>query len=308
MPPPPDADGAADARLETDGYRCEPTALRRSFDRAAASYDGAAILQGEVREELLRRLDYVSLAPRRVVDAGAGTGHASRALRRRYPRAHVVALDLALGMLRAARRQQSWWRRFDRVCGDLACLPFADGSIDLLFSNLALPWCEPDVVLAEVRRVLAPGGLFSFTSLGPDTLRELRAAWVQADGGAHVNRFLDMHDLGDALVRARFAQPVLDVELRTVTYADVGGLMADLKACGARNVLAGRARGLTGKGKLRAMRAAYERHRCEGRLQASCEVVFGHAWASAARTPARGGDTTIAFEDFRRQLRTAARR
>ncbi|NNM60633.1 MAG: malonyl-ACP O-methyltransferase BioC [Steroidobacteraceae bacterium] len=292
---------------ETAAYSCERMALRRAFDLAAPSYDGAAILQAEVREELLRRLDVVTLSPRLVVDAGAGTGHASRALRRRYPRARVLAVDIALGMLRASRRQQSWWRRFDRVCGDLARLPFADASVDLLYSNLALPWCEPDAALAEARRVLAPGGLFSFTSFGPDTLHELRAAWSSADAQVHVMQFFDMHDLGDALVRAGFAQPVLDVERYTVSYADVGGLMGDLQACGASNVLAGRTRSLTGKGRLRAMRSAYEKFRRDERLPATCEVVFGHAWgvapASNATTPPRNADTSIAIDEFRRQLR-----
>ncbi len=292
--------------------RCDRVAVRRFFSRAASTYDAAAIVQTEAREELLRRLDYVTIEPRLVVDAGAGTGQASRALVRRYPRARVVALDVAFAMLGASRRR-AWWRRtapFDRVCGDLERLPFADASVDLLFSNLALPWCDPDRALAEARRVLAPRGLLSLTTLGPDTLRELRAAWAQVDAGAHVLPFVDMHDLGDALVRAGFVQPVLDVERRTLQYAEFADLVADLRATGSRNVLAARARGLTGRRKARAMRDAYERERRDGCLPASCEIVFAHAWAAVTPrpAPARDGPTVIPFETLRDTLRGRRRR
>ena len=156
--------------------------MRRSFDRAATTYDAAAVLQGEVRELLLERLDLAALTPRVVLDAGAGTGHASRALKRRYPAAHVLALDSALGMLRAAARQQTWFRPFAQdLCGRGAAAVGQTGSVDLILSNFMLPWVDPDAVFAEFRRVLGPRGLLSFTSLGPDTLRELRAAWAQVD-------------------------------------------------------------------------------------------------------------------------------
>ena len=292
--------------------RCDRAAVRRTFERAASTYDAAAIVQAQAREELLARLDYVALEPRLVVDAGAGTGRSSLALKRRYPNARVVAVDLAVAMLRASGRR-AWWRRagdFDRVCGDLERLPFADASVDLLFSNLALPWCDPDRALAEARRVLAPRGLLSATTLGPDTLRELRAAWAEVDAGAHVSPFVDMHDLGDALVRAGFVQPVLDVERRTVQYAGFAELVADLRASGCRNVLASRTRGLTGKTKARALRAAYERERRDGRLPASCEIVYAHAWAAATPAAAapRGDGAVIPFETVRRSLRERWRR
>ncbi len=284
-------------------YRPDPAALRRSFDRAAAGYDEAALLQADVRAELLQRLDFVALDPGVIIDAGAGTGHACRALRQRYPRARVIALDFSQGMLHAAGRRQSWRRRFDRVRAELTALPLANASVDLIFCNLTLPWCEPDAFFAEMRRVIAPGGLFTLTSLGPDSLRELRAAWSGLDAHVHVNRFIDMHDLGDGLVRAGFADPVLDVERRLVTYADVSRLMADLRACGERNLLCGRPRGLTGRGRMQAMRDAYERFRRDGRLPASFEIVFAQAWAGARAPRAPGGDTLIAFADFKRQLR-----
>ncbi len=289
-------------RIEADAYALDVAWVRRSFDRAAATYDAAAVLQAEVRELLLERLDLTVLAPRLVIDAGAGTGHASRALRRRYPAARVIALDSAVGMLREAARQQTWFRPFARVCADAARLPLADGSVDLVLSNCMLPWSDPDAVFAEFRRVLAPRGLLSFTSFGPDTLRELRAAWAQVDAHSHVLRFIDMHDLGDALVRAGFAAPVLDVERFTLTYSEVRRLAADLKAVGARNATAGRLKGLTGPRRYAAMEAAYEIHRREGRLPATYEVVFGQAWAPAAAAPAAGEERRISLDQVRRQL------
>lgn len=274
--------------MSGDAFRVDQAAVRRSFDRAAATYDESAVLQAEVRARLLGRLDYVTLEPEVVLDAGCGTGHAARALKDRYPRAQVIALDLAEGMLREARRRQSWRRKFARVCGDAMRLPLAAASVDLVFSSLTLQWCpELDAAFAEFRRVLKPRGLLNFTTFGPDTLIELRAAWAQADGHAHVSRFADMHDLGDGLVRAGLAEPVMDVERFTLTYPDVFGLMRDLKAIGAHNAAAARPRGMTGRGRLRAMEAAYEAQRRDGVLPATYEVVFGQAWGPAGE-PRRG--------------------
>lgn len=289
---------------EIPGSALDVPWVRRSFDRAAAGFDAAAVLHAEVRAQLLERLELTDLAPRVIVDAGAGTGHASRALKRRYPKASVLALDLSLGMLRAARRQHSWRRPFARICASAERLPLADGSVDLILSNLMLQWCDPDAVFAEFRRALAPRGFFSFTSLGPDTLQELRAAWGQVDSHSHVNHFVDMHDLGDALVRAGFAVPVLDVERYTLTYTEVRRLAADLKAVGAHNATAGRPRGLTGRRKFAALQSAYEAYRREGRLPATYEVVFGQAWAPVAASRRRGAEeSTVSLQEIERQLR-----
>jgi malonyl-CoA O-methyltransferase len=260
--------------------------VRRSFGQAAGGYDAVAVLQAEVRRRHLERLEFVRLDPRVVLDAGSGTGAGALALKRRYPRARVVAFDLAVGMLMETGRRQTLLRRFARVCGDAARLPFGDGSAELIFSNLMLQWCNDlDEVLREFRRVLAPGGLLTFTTFGPDTLKELRQAWSSADGYTHVNRFVDMHDIGDALVRAGFAEPVLDVERYTLTYAGVRDLMLDLKAMGARNANAGRPRGLTGRRRLAHMKESYEQLRRDGRLPASFEVVYGQAWGPVGSRP-----------------------
>jgi len=273
----------------SDPFDIDLARVRHSFGRSARAYDAAAVLQKRVREELLERLDLVRLEPAVVLDLGAGTGHASLTLKRRYRSSQVIALDLAEGMLREAGRRQTLLRRFRRVCGQAAALPLRDGSVDLVFSSLMLQWCQdPDAVFGEVRRVLKPGGLFTFTTFGPDTLVELRRAWAAADSRTHVNRFIDMHDLGDALVRSRLAEPVMDVERFTLTYAEVRDLMRDLKDIGAHNANAGRPRGLTGKGTLARMTAAYETFRQDGRLPATYEVVYGQAWCPVA-PPRRKG-------------------
>lgn len=280
--------------MSHDPFSLDRRRVRAAFDAAASDYDAVAVIQAEVRARLLERLELFRIAPRRILDAGCGTGHSARALLRHYPRADLVALDLAPGMLRAARAQRPWWRRLDPVCGDAAALPLADGTVDLVFSNLMLQWCDaPDQVFAEFRRVLRPGGLVLFTTFGPDTLKELRAAWGAADGHTHVSRFIDMHDLGDALVRTGFGEPVMDMEQLTLTYPDVRSLMRDLKTMGARNATAGRNPGLTGRRRLAAVEAHYERLRRDGRLPASWEVVYGHAWAAAPRNSQGGGEVTV---------------
>jgi malonyl-CoA O-methyltransferase len=272
----------------TDPFLIDGTRVRRSFGRAAHGYDAAAVLQARVRAQLLERLEVVRLEPAAVLDLGAGTGHASLALKRRYRSCQVVALDLAEGMLREASRRQTLLRRFRSVCANAAALPLRDASVDLVFSNLMLQWCnDPDAVFRECRRVLRPGGLLTFTTFGPDTLVELRRAWAAADGHTHVNRFIDMHDLGDALVRGGFAEPVLDVERFTLTYARVRDLMRDLKSVGAHNANAGRPKGLTGRGALERMTAAYEEQRRDDRLPATYEVIYGQAWAPLQPSRAR---------------------
>ncbi len=252
---------------------------RRSFEQAAAAYDQAAVLQREVAARLLERLDLMNIQPRRVLDLGCGTGGSIGALMQRYRACELVAVDIAQPMLARAARRGRWLRRPRCVCADAERLPFAAASFDLVFSNLMLQWCvDIEAVFRELRRLLRPGGLLLFTTFGPDTLRELRASWSQVDSYSHVNAFLDMHDVGDALVKTRFADPVMDVERLTLTYPDLWQLMRELKQIGAHNVTAGRPRGLTGKARVQRLLQAYEQFRRDGVLPASYEIVNGHAW------------------------------
>lgn len=263
---------------------------RRAFERAAPGYDAAALLQREIADRLLERLDYCRLKPRRVLDLGTGTGYAVKALQGRYRKARIIALDFAHAMLLQARRRGTWRRAPLCLCADAERLPLADGAVDLILSNATIQWCNDlDATFAECLRVLSPGGLLMFSTFGPDTLQELRRAWSMVDGHTHVSPFADMHDLGDGLVRARFTDPVMDVERLTVTYETLHDLMSDLKGIGARNATAQRPRGLTGPARLAAVQAAYERNRRpDGRLPASFEVVYGQAWAPLQK-PMAGG-------------------
>ncbi len=267
-----------------DSHSIDRDWIRRSFDRAAASYDQAAVLQREVAGRLAERLELIRLNPDMILDVGSGTGYGSDLLRKRYPAARLINLDFAPAMLRRARAKAPWlerWRgRRAYVCADAMALPLADASVDMIFSSLVLQWCDDlDAVFGEFRRVLRPGGLLMFATLGPDTLKELRASWAVVDGYSHVSRFLDMHDIGDAMVRARLADPVMDVEHIRLTYAEVKDLMRDLKSLGSRNATRGRSSGMTGRRRLRAMIQAYEQFRCDGVLPATYEVAYGHAWA-----------------------------
>jgi malonyl-CoA O-methyltransferase len=280
-------------------------AVARAFDRASGSYDAAAELQQRVRLELLGRLEELQVSPRAVLDLGAGTGHGARALKRRYPGATVVAVDIATGMLEQARRQSRWLRRFERVRADAYALPFADGSFDLVFSNLMLQWCDDlDAVFAEIARVLKPGGLLSFSTFGPGTLAELRESWAAGDATNHVNHFFDAHALGSALMHAQLKEPVLDVDRMVVGYPDVMTLMRELKAIGAHNVTQGRPRGLTGRRRLAAMTQAYESLRREGRLPATWEVIHASAWGGEPRRSAAARfarETVISPDAIRRK-------
>jgi malonyl-CoA O-methyltransferase len=259
---------------------------RRSFEQAAPRYDEVAVLQREMADRMLERLEYMRLDPHLVLDLGAGTGYAIEGLQKRFPEARVLALDFALAMLRQVRGRGFPFSSASPVCADVEALPFADAAVDVIFSNATFQWCNDlEGTFAECLRVLRPGGLLMFTTFGPDTLWELRDAWARADGHSHVSLFVDMHDIGDALMRVRFADPVVDVERLTVTYEGVRDLMRDLKVLGAHNATGERSRGLTGRGRLAAMEQAYEVHRRDGRLPASYEVVHGHAWAPEQLLP-----------------------
>lgn len=268
--------------------------VRRSFARAARSYDGADVLQAEVRDRLLERLDWVQLQPKRILDLGTGTGAALPLLSARYPDAEVIGVDLSPAMLdlAAGRRVAASEASSPMLaCADAARLPLPDASVDLVFSSLVIHWSpDLDAVLAEVRRVLRHPGLFTFAVPGPGSYSELRRAWQAVDDLPHVMPFPEMRALGDGLIRAGLAEPVMDTDTITLRYREFRDLVADLRATGTTNAATGRRRGLTGRQEWAQLVAAYEKERdVDGRLPASFEVVCGQAWAPGEGRPGRRG-------------------
>ncbi len=258
--------------------------IQRRFDRAAPQFDDADFVHAVTRDGLLTRLEPLLLQPASILDLGSATGATGRLLRRRFRKAHVVSLDLSHAMLHVARKNRRWFSRASFVQGSANQLPFADASFDLVVANQLLPFApEPQAVFEQVSRVLKKGGVFAFATLGPDSLREIERAWAAVDDRPHVMRFPDMHDIGDGLVRAGLADPVLDVDRLGVSYENTDKLFADLTRSGARNALTGRARGLTGRARFEAMTGALAAARSDGRIQLELELVYGHCWGQGPK-------------------------
>ena len=272
-------------------FHLDKQQVRHNFGRAATSYEKHDVLQQEVQSALIERLDFYTAEPGRIIDVGAGTGRGTALLKKRYAKAEVIAVDLALPMLRAAKQHASWLKPFQRVCAEATALPLADYSVDVLHSNLCFQWIDDlKALFDECARVLKPGGLLAFSTFGPDTLKELRASWAEADQQPHVSRFLDMHDVGDAMLAAGLRDPVLDVHRYTLTYSEPRKLLDELQGLGATNADQTRERGLTGKSRYRRMLAAYETMRIDGRIPATWEVVTAHAWGPPQGQGRRGAD------------------
>ncbi|MBI5007014.1 MAG: malonyl-ACP O-methyltransferase BioC [Nitrosomonadales bacterium] len=286
-------------------FEIDKKQVRRAFSRAAQDYDAAAVLQREVCVRMLEKLDIIKIRPSRLLDVGSGTGWGTRQLGERYPKADITALDIAIGMLQHARGTSSWWKKLfaaqreSYLCADVEALPVATGSVDMVWSNLALQWCNDlPATFVELQRVIKVDGLLMFSSFGVDTLQELRTAFHGVDGYSHLNRFADMHDIGDMLVNAGFADPVMEMERLTLTYDDVRAVMQDLKSIGAHNATAGRAPGMMGKAAWQRVTENYEKLRRDGKLPATFEIIYGHAWKAAPKTVADG--RAIIRTDFRR--------
>jgi len=250
--------------------------IAKAFHNAADNYDTAAILHPIVAQELLNRLEYIRIEPKRILDIGCGTGSLLPLLENRFKQADVLGLDIAFAM---AQRAQEKLSNNTIICNDAESIAIKSHSIDIVVSNLSLQWCNLPMVFKEVKRVLAPGGLFMFSTFGPDTLTELRQAWALVDEGEHVMPFTDMHDMGDLLMKAKLQDPVVDSEHFALTYNDIFSLMKDLKTLGAANKLVNRNKGLTPKSSFPKLAKAYEKFKDRsGSLPATYEVIHGHCW------------------------------
>jgi malonyl-CoA O-methyltransferase len=284
--------------LSLDDALPETRAARRAFDRAL-QFESACFIHDEARSRLDERLELVRLIPKVAVDLGCATGRGAAALAARYPAARVLAVDSSLRMLRAAAAGAA--AGVSLIGGDAAALPLRGGSVDLVLANLVLPWCRPDRLLAEAARVLTDGGALLFATLGPDSLQEVRAAFAAVDDRIHVHAAFDMHDLGDLALAAGHAEPVLDVDRIEVTYADVAGLVRDLRAVGAVNVAGGRRRSLTGR---RRWGRFVERlpHRGDGRFAVTIELILGQAWGrgAVARRSSPAGEIRVPISRIKR--------
>jgi malonyl-CoA O-methyltransferase len=288
--------------------------LFRSPERIAESN----FLRREISGRMLERLDLVKIAPQRVLDAGCGTGADLPALRQRFGAAQVIGLDASPPLLNEGKRAQAQGRStmekalrrwlpaaalsgggaeaFDLVCGDFAALPLPNESVNLVWSNLALHWHpQPDRIFAEWRRVLRPDGLLMFSCFGPDTFRELRAAFVAVDDAPHTLPFVDMHDFGDMLIGAGFATPVMDMEVLTVTYKSAASLLTDVQSLGG-NPRSDRPHGLLGRGAYGRLTEQLENARGpDGLIALTFEIIYGHAFRPVSRTTA-AGESIVRFE------------
>jgi len=254
--------------------------IANSFSKAAANYEASAFLQKEVASRLLERLELMNVSPKKILDAGCGTGYCTRILDKKFSKAKTIGVDIAEGMVEFANQQKGFFNKIDYQVADIEQLPFENNSFDLVFSNLTVQWStQPKQVFIELNRVLKPGGLLIFSSMGPDTLTELKQSWGQVDQNIHVNDFLDMHIIGDQVHGAQFDNTVMDRDVITMTYKTMLGLMKDLKAIGAHNMDTERQKGLLGRAKFEKLKNAYESFRWQdGQLPATYEVVYGHAW------------------------------
>lgn len=281
-------------RLAAELALPEAEACRTRFDQAARSFSSACFVHDEARRRLLDRFEGLRIEPDICVDLGCALAESALELRRRFPEARVLALDSSLEMLKRAGT-----RNFTKVAGDVACLPFRDRSVDLLFANMVLPWARPERFFAEARRVLGPNGVLMFSTLGPDTLKELRQAWARADDAIHVHGFFDVQTLGDLALAAGLEEPVLDVDRIRVSYAELSAAIRDLRAIGATNTAGGRRRGLTGRGRWHRFVEALWQEQGEGRLGLTVELIFGQAFGAARASRAGGaGEILVPLDEL----------
>lgn len=271
--------------------------IQASFDKVAQSYRSVSLIQREVGKRLLERLSYLQCKPERILDLGCGSGELCFEIKRLFPKAKVLGCDISSQMLHQAREQTGWLKKPHWFTADMEALPLANASIDLVISNQAIHWSpSQDKLFSEVNRVLSEQGVFMFSTMGPDSFAEIRQAWQGIDEYQHVNHFVDMHDIGDALMRAQLLEPVVDMEMISLMYPDCKSICKDLKAQGVRNIHSSRQRGLTSRARWRAFENNYQRFTDQhGRLPLSYEIVYGHAFSGQAGGRMLPGETEVSI-------------
>ena len=276
--------------------------------------NSSAFLRREIADRMREKLALVKLEVSRVVDAGCGAAEDLPHLRQTFPEARVIGLDASETLLRSAKQSanaastgveklmkkflpSSWHasNEIDLLCANFAELPFASNSLDVIWSNLALHWHpQPDFVLKEWRRSLRVGGLCMFSCFGPDTLKELRQAFVDVDEQAHLLDFIDMHDFGDMAVHAGLATPVMDMEKLSLRYEKIEQLLADVRALGG-NPLPRPGERVLSRAKYRQLLERLEAMRgSDGRIPLTIEVVYGHAFKPQA-SKRESGESIVQF-------------
>ena len=282
----------------------ETIEICNAFNAHALEYEQSAKVQLEIGQRLFERLHYLKIKPRYVLDLGCGPGVFLRQLKKHYPKAQIVGLDLALNMLKQAKSKQTWRQKWSLINADMTALPFPAGLFDLVFANQVIHWSNPlSSVMSELNRVMAQDGCLMFSTLGPDTFLELRQAFSHADKHSHVNEFADMHDVGDCLQGLYFVDPVVDMERLTAHYASLPDLLQALKAQGVRNMNPGRNRGLTGKHAWRDFeKAMTTQSTVSGKFPLTYEVVYGHAWKGTQRKTDNGVETSISVNALRASI------
>jgi malonyl-CoA O-methyltransferase len=268
--------------------------IAQAFSLSATTYDSVSVLQREVGERLLERLEIIRITPHAIMDLGSGTGYFTTLLEKNYKKAAIYSVDRAKGMLQFAKKRKAWLSHQRFIQADAVRLPFPNQCMDLIFSNLVLHWCSDlKAVFQEMYRVLKPGGFAIFSLMGPDTLKELRDSWKKVDGHPHVNTFMDMHHMGDLLLQTGWSDPVMDMEYLSLRYGNLGALFNDLRKLGSHNNFAGKRLTLTGKTRFKQMVEQYETYRAEGLLPATYEIIYGHAWRPLESEEAHLGDDVV---------------
>jgi len=274
----------------------------QSHQKIATIYDKHSEVIHLIGERLIEKLDFIKLSPECVLDLGSGTGQFLKPLKKRFPKAKIIGVDIALSMLKQNRKKQGWFNKFPLCVANNINLPFKDNSVDFIFANMLLPYClDLSKTFKEMTRVLKPEGLLLFSSCGPDTLKELKLAWQAVDTYEHVNRFVDMHDIADVLLGENFSDPVVDMEMLTVNYTSIKQLLKDLKGSGSINLNSDRFKGLSSLQRLAKLKDNYPKK--AQYFPATIEIIYGHAWGSDIKGSHLNddGNVSIAINRIRRK-------